>query len=71
MEGKKASVAIYAHLAKAHNGKLNKASAAEGVELYAEKAEEARQHAGSHPNIDLLFRVIAENATYDIVVDAS
>ena len=68
-EGKKASVAIYNHLAQQHDGQLNKAATLVGLELYAEYVEEAHQHPGSHPNIDLLLKVANENLTLGLVVD--
>ncbi|KAG2488404.1 hypothetical protein HYH03_013088 [Edaphochlamys debaryana] len=69
VEGKKASVAIYAHLAAAHGGKLNVAAAQEGLRLYDEVVADARQRPGAHPNIDLLFKVEAEGASYDLAVE--
>eukprot|EP00195_Chlamydomonas_chlamydogama_P006457 CAMPEP_0202900288 /NCGR_PEP_ID=MMETSP1392-20130828/10909_1 /ASSEMBLY_ACC=CAM_ASM_000868 /TAXON_ID=225041 /ORGANISM="Chlamydomonas chlamydogama, Strain SAG 11-48b" /LENGTH=109 /DNA_ID=CAMNT_0049586651 /DNA_START=62 /DNA_END=391 /DNA_ORIENTATION=+ len=69
MPGKMASVAIYNHLATKYGGKLNKQAAQEGLDIYAEFVEEARQHAGSHPNIDLLFKVIDDNMVVDVHVD--
>lgn len=68
-EGKKASVAIYNYLAQQHGGKLDKDAAARGIELYGEYVEEARQQPGSHPNIDLLFKVAAEGLSLDVVVE--
>jgi hypothetical protein len=68
-EGKKASVAIYQHLSQKHDGKLGKAAALEGLELYAEVVEDARSRPGAHPNIDLLFQVVESGAVYDIEVE--
>lgn len=68
-EGKKASVAIYQHLAKQFGGKLTPAAAAEGLRLYAEVVEDAKQRPGAHPNIDLLFGVVDGDKQYDIVVE--
>jgi hypothetical protein len=67
--GKKASVAIYSYMATAHSGLLNPVSAQCGLELYGEYVEEARQHPGSHPNIDLLLDVVSNGATATIVVE--
>jgi hypothetical protein len=41
--GKKASVAIYAHLAAKYGGKIAADAAKEGLELYGEYVEEAKQ----------------------------
>ena len=67
--GKKASVAIYAHIASAHSGQLNPTSAQLGLQLYAEYVDEARKSPGSHPNIDLLLNVISSGKTAAIVVE--
>lgn len=55
--GKAGSVRLYAALAAKH-GCINVAAAQEGLELFAEHTEAARQHPGSHPNIDRLFEII-------------
>lgn len=57
--GQGGSVAIYYHLAIKY-GAISPKAAREGLELYAEHAEDARQGAGRHPNIDRLLRIIAE-----------
>ncbi|WIA15923.1 hypothetical protein OEZ85_012670 [Tetradesmus obliquus] len=57
--GKKASVAIYAHLAAKYGGKIHADAAKEGLELYGEYVEEAKQVPGSHPNIDILLEVLS------------
>lgn len=53
-------MAIYAHLAQKYSGVLSEAAANEGLSLYAEVVEDAESHPGSHPNIDILFNVLAE-----------
>jgi hypothetical protein len=63
--GKAGSVRLYAALAAKH-GRINVAAAQEGLELFAEHTESARQHPGSHPNIDRLLQVIASGQTYDV-----
>lgn len=63
--GKAGSVRLYAALA-AKYGRINVAAAQEGLELFAEHTEAARQHPGSHPNIDRLLQVIASGQTYDV-----
>ncbi|KAG2425455.1 hypothetical protein HXX76_013665 [Chlamydomonas incerta] len=69
VEGKKASVAIYAHLASKYGGKLNAAAAQEGLALYDEVVADARARPGAHPNIDLLLQVIADGSSHQLVVD--
>lgn len=63
--GKAGSVRLYAALAAKH-GRINVAAAQEGLELFAEHTEAARQHPGSHPNIDRLLQVIASGQNYDV-----
>lgn len=55
--GKAGSVRLYAALA-AKYGSITVEAAREGLQLFAEHTEAARQHPGSHPNIDRLFDVI-------------
>jgi len=54
--GKAGSLAVYNALAARHGG-IDVAAAQEGLILFAEHTESARQHPGSHPNIDRLFEV--------------
>ena len=63
--GKAGSLAVYNALAAKH-GSLNVAAAQEGLALFAEHTESARQHPGSHPNIDRLFEVIASGRGYTV-----
>ncbi len=63
--GKAGSVAVYNALAARH-GSINVAAAQEGLDLFAEHTESARQHPGSHPNIDRLFEVIASGQGYTV-----
>ncbi len=63
--GKAGSVAVYNALAARH-GSINVAAAQEGLALFAEHTEPARQHPGSHPNIDRLFEVIASGQGYTV-----
>lgn len=58
--GKKASVAIYAHLAQKYGGSLSPAAAQEGLSLYDEVVADAKARPGAHPNIDILFEVLAK-----------
>ncbi len=55
--GKLGSLTVYAALAAKH-GSINVAAATEGLALFAEHTDDARQHPGKHPNIDRLFAVI-------------
>jgi hypothetical protein len=63
--GKAGSLRLYAALASKH-GSINVAAAQEGLELFAEHTELARQHPGSHPNIDRLLEVIATGQGYAV-----
>jgi len=63
--GKAGSLAVYHALAERH-GSINVAAAQEGLQLFAEHIESARQHPGSHPNIDRLFEVIASGQGYTV-----
>ncbi|GLC40052.1 hypothetical protein PLESTM_000986600 [Pleodorina starrii] len=70
VEGKRLSIAIYTHLANTYGGKLSREAAEEGLRLYGEDVvQDARQRPGAHPNIDLLFRVIQEEAAHDLLVE--
>lgn len=55
--GQTGSVAVYYHLGVKY-GAISPKAAREGLELYAEHADDARQHPGKHPNIDRLFAII-------------
>lgn len=63
--GKAGSVRLYHALAAKH-GCINPAAAAEGLELFAEHTEAARQHPGSHPNIDRLFQIIENGQSLQV-----
>lgn len=56
--GKVGSVRIYAALA-AQYGVIDVTAAQAGLQLFAEHTAAARQHPGSHPNIDRLLQVMA------------
>jgi len=55
--GKAGSLAVYNHLILRH-GRIDAASAAEGLTLFAEHTEDAKKNPGKHPNIDRLLEVI-------------
>lgn len=61
IQGKLGSLKLYHALAEKYANTLNAHSAQQGLEWFAEHVEDAKQHVGKHPNIDLLFKVIAEN----------
>lgn len=63
--GKAGSLAVYHALAAKH-GSINVAAAQEGLTLFAEHTESARQHPGSHPNIDRLFEVVASGQGFAV-----
>ncbi len=63
--GKAGSLAVYNALAVKY-GSINVAAAEEGLQLFAEHTESARQHPGSHPNIDRLFEVIASGQALSV-----
>ena len=65
--GKLGSLRVYYALAKTFNGQLDPISAEKGLEWFAEHTQEAKQHRGKHPNIDLLFDVIEHNRVYRLV----
>ena len=46
---------------------LNRTSAQQGVEWFAEHVEDAKANPGKHPNIDLLFKVINENLNLTLI----
>jgi len=63
--GSQGSLKVYCHLADKW-GNINAAAAREGLALYAEHSEDARQNHGKHPNIDRLLEIIASGATYSV-----
>lgn len=67
--GKAGSVRLY-HALLAKHGCLNTAAAQEGLELFAEHTADARQHPGSHPNIDRLFSIIENGQALQVKVIA-
>ena len=54
--GSQGSLAVYNHLAQTY-GSINVEAAKKGLEIFAEHTEDARLHAGKHPNIDRLLAV--------------
>ena len=64
--GSAGSVRLYAWLVQRY-GRIDRAAALEGLRLYAEHSEDARQHPGKHPNIDRLFAIAAGGAPLGVV----
>ena len=56
--GSLGSLAVYNHLAQTY-GSINGEAARKGLEIFAEHTDDARLHAGKHPNIDRLLAVEA------------
>lgn len=65
--GKLGSLRLYNALAEKFNGKLDRTSAQQGIEWFAEHVEDAKLNPGKHPNIDLLFKVVSEELSYSLV----
>ena len=65
--GKLGSLRLYNALAEKFNGKLDRTSAQQGIEWFAEHVEDAKQNPGKLPNIDLLFKVVAEELNYSLI----
>jgi hypothetical protein len=63
--GTAGSFRIYAYLA-AKYGEINAEAAQEGLVLYAEHTEDARQNPRKHPNIDRLFEVLETGACFEV-----
>lgn len=57
--GQIGSLTVYNHLAQFH-GSITDEAAREGLELYAEHTEDARQNPGKHPNIDRLLKIVLD-----------
>lgn len=67
IEGKLGSLKLYNALFAKFNGKLTASAAEQGIEWFAEHVEDAKANVGKHPNIDLLFKVIDNNLSLDLV----
>jgi len=64
--GKIGSLTVYHALAQKYDGQITPTAAHEGLALFAEHTEDARQRPGAHPNIDRLFDIIQTNQTYNV-----
>ena len=62
VQGKLGSLKLYNALAAEFGNTLNAAAAERGLALFAEHVADAEANPGKHPNIDLLFKVKAENS---------
>lgn len=67
IEGKLGSLKLYNALFAKFNGKLTASAAEQGIEWFAEHVEDAKANVGKHPNIDLLFKVIDNDLSLDLV----
>lgn len=65
--GKQGSLKVYYQLNKTFGG-VTKEAAVEGVSLFAEHTQDAKDNPGKHPNIDRLFDVIENDAPLSIKV---
>lgn len=54
--GSQGSLAVYNHLVQTY-GSINLEAAKKGLEIFAEHTDDARLHAGKHPNIDRLLAI--------------
>lgn len=63
--GSSGSFQVYYHLAVKWGG-IGVKAAEEGLDLFAEHTEDARQHPGKHPNIDRLMTVIDSGVGYSV-----
>lgn len=55
--GSQGSLKVYFYLFQKH-GRINAKAAQEGLRLYAEHTEDAKDNPGKHPNIDRLLDVL-------------
>lgn len=66
--GTAGSFRVYAYLALQY-GSITPEAAVAGVALFAEHADDARQHPGKHPNIDRLLACITTPRTLAVQVE--
>jgi hypothetical protein len=60
-EGKRGSLAVYAHVLDFKDGQITTDVAELALALYAEKVDEAKAKPGEHPNIDHLLNLCPWN----------
>ena len=68
IQGKLGSLRLYNALAAQFDGQLNAKAAQQGLQWFAEHVQDARVNPGKHPNIDLLFHVVDQDLSYQLVV---
>jgi len=61
--GQSGSLAVYHYLLGKY-GDINAAAAGEGLELYSEHTEDAKENPGKHPNIDRLLLLVLTGNFY-------
>lgn len=66
IEGKLGSLKLYYALFTQFGKNLTTDAAQQGVVWFAEHVEDAKQHPGKHPNIDLLLSIIEQNSTLEL-----
>jgi hypothetical protein len=68
-EGKRGSLAVYAHIVGHKEGVIGFREAIYGLGLFAEHTDDARENPGKHPNVDLLLDVLDKG--YEIEVEVN
>jgi len=63
--GQQGSLALYNHLRERH-GRIDAAAAREGLALYAEHTQDARDNPGKHPHIDRLIAIAAGDGAIEV-----
>lgn len=61
--GQSGSLAVYNYLLRKY-GDINAAAAGEGLQLYGEHTEDAKENPGKHPNIDRLLTLVLTGSFY-------
>jgi len=67
--GQAGSLRLY-HALFQRFGVIDRAAAEEGLRLYAEHTADAQAHPGKHPNIDRLFAIVNDGASYRVTLIA-
>ncbi|QLB20533.1 hypothetical protein A6B43_02795 [Vespertiliibacter pulmonis] len=66
IEGKLGSLKLYNALLEQFDHQLNEEAAQQGLIWFAEHVDDAKQNAGKHPNIDLLFKVLEHHYQWQL-----
>lgn len=61
--GQSGSLTVYSYLLGKY-GDINAAAAGEGLKLYGEHTEDAKENPGKHPNIDRLLLLVLTGSFY-------